>query len=121
MKRDIKGKEDLHLLMEKFYAKATKDEVIGVKFEHIDMEEHLPKIVEFWSTIIFFDGNYKGSPFDKHVPLHLEKQDFERWLMLFEATINELFEGEKADEVLQRAQSIARIFLFKIESLNLMK
>ena len=104
--------------MTAFYAKATKDDVIGSKFDHIDMEEHIPRIAEFWSTIIFYKGDYKGSPFDKHVPLHLKKQDFDRWLLLFEETISEMFEGKMADEILQRAKSIGRIFLFKIESLE---
>ena len=118
MKKDITGKEDLFELMTQFYAKATKDIVIGSKFDAINMEEHIPRIVEFWSTILFYKGDYKGSPFDKHIPLRLEKQDFESWLQLFEETISELFEGKMADEILHRAKSIGRIFLFKIESLQ---
>lgn len=120
MKKELKGKEDLQLLMTKFYAKATQDEVIKEKFDDIDMKEHIPKIVEFWSTVIFYDGDYKGSPFDKHIPLKLEQKDFERWLQLFEETTFEMFEGENAKEIVKRAQSIGRIFQFKIESLNLL-
>jgi hemoglobin len=118
MKPDINGKKDVQQIMTEFYAKATQDEVIGVKFNHINMTEHIPKIVEFWSTIIFYEGDYKGSPFDKHLPLHLKKQDFERWLMLFEETVRAHFEGEMTEEIINRAKNIGRIFLFKIESLQ---
>lgn len=120
MKRELKNKEDLHLLMSSFYDKAIEDETIGDKFNHIDMKEHIPKIVEFWSSIIFYDGNYKGSPFDKHIPLKLEAKDFERWLQLFEETTFDLFEGERAVEIVARANSIGKIFQFKIESLRIL-
>lgn len=120
MKKELENREDLHLLMSSFYAKAIKDEVIGDKFDHIDMKDHIPKIVEFWSSIIFYDGNYKGSPFDKHIPLKLEPQDFERWLQLFEETTLELFDGERAAEIIARAKSIGKIFQFKIESLKVL-
>jgi hemoglobin len=118
MKKDISGKEDIKVVMSAFYAKATKDAVIGVKFNHINMQEHIPKIVEFWSTIIFYEGDYKGSPFDKHLPLHLKKQDFDRWLLLFEETVRAHHEGEMTEEIINRAKNIGRIFLFKIESLQ---
>ncbi len=118
MKTDITGKEDIKKIMSEFYAKATKDDLIGVKFNHINMAEHIPKIVEFWSTIIFYEGDYKGSPFDKHLPLHLKKGDFDRWLSLFEETVRTHHEGDMTEEIINRAKNIGRIFLFKIESLQ---
>ncbi len=120
MNKDLENREDLHQLMSSFYDKATKDDVIGDKFDHLDMQEHIPKIVEFWSSIIFYDGNYKGNPFDKHLPLKLEPKDFERWIELFEETTQDLFEGERTVEILARANSIAKIFQHKIESLKIL-
>lgn len=118
MKTDIKSKADIHQLMDAFYAKATKDEVIGDKFDHIEMSEHLPRIVEFWSTVILHEGDYKGSPFDKHIPLQLEAQDFERWLFLFEETATSLFEGPTLNTIVSRAKVIGATFQYKIESLQ---
>lgn len=118
MKRDIQSKEDVEKLMAAFYGKATKDEIIGQKFDGIDMSKHIPRIVDFWRTIIFYDGNFKGSPFDKHIPLHLKNKDFERWLFLFEETMNEYFEGEKATEMINRAKLIGKTFEYKINTLQ---
>ncbi len=117
-KKDIQGREEFHHLMSSFYERAMKDELLGSKFEGIDMETHIPRIVEFWMSIIFYSGNFKGSPFDKHVHLELERQHFDRWLALFEVTLTEFYEGPNTNEVLKRAQSIAKIFLHKIEGLS---
>ena len=46
--------------------------------------------------------------------MKLEKQDFDRWLSLFTTTVDELFEGQKAEEAKQRAVSIAGIFQYKM-------
>jgi hemoglobin len=47
----------------------------------------------------------------KHIPLPLEKIHFDRWLQLFHATLDELFEGEIAENAKKRAASIARIMI----------
>ena len=82
------------------------------------MQAHLPIIVNFWNSILLYKSEYKGSPFDKHVPLDLEKKHFDRWLLLLNTTTNEMFKGEKASLLLQRAHSIGAIFLHKINYLK---
>ena len=46
----------------------------------------------------------------------LMKEHFRRWLQLFAGTVDELFEGKKADIVKEKAASIAAIMETKITS-----
>lgn len=105
-------------LVEAFYKKVWADDVIGPKFHHVDFEQHLPKMVNFWRTILFYSGDYSGSPFEKHVPLGLSKEHFDRWLSLFEETVHEHFEGVSADQIIQRAKLIGLTFQSKLATLN---
>ncbi|MHB1179871.1 MAG: group III truncated hemoglobin, partial [Daejeonella sp.] len=52
---------------------------------------------------------YKDDPMPKHLPLAIGKEHFDRWLQLFNETIDELFEGKIAENARKRASSIARI------------
>ena len=69
-------------------------------------------------NILFFTGSYNGTPMLIHQNLNklitLTKEHFERWLKLFSETVDELFEGKKADLASQRAVSISGIIKGKI-------
>ena len=44
----------------------------------------------------------------------MSKAHFDHWLMLFTTTVDDLFEGEKAEQTKQRATSIATVMQIKI-------
>jgi hemoglobin len=120
MKRDIQNAEDVSLLVNTFYSKVNSDDLLSPVFNkeaHTDWETHLPKMVRFWSSILLDSNEYRGQPFDQHAKHanHITGAHFDRWLMLFEETLNELFEGEKKDLALQRAKSIGSIFQYKLD------
>jgi len=60
------------------------------------------------------DRSYFGNPLQKHLPLKISREHFDRWLQLFKATVDERFKGDKADETKMRAESITAIFQFKM-------
>jgi hemoglobin len=68
----------------------------------------------FWSSVLFGTMAYKGQPFPKHMRLPIERSHFSRWVELFTATTDDLFSGEKAKEIKQKATSIAHIFQLKM-------
>lgn len=72
-------------------------------------------MVDFWSNLLFQTGRYKGRPFRKHLPLPIQKGDFIRWLSLFEATVDDHFEGEKANYAKEMAAKIASAFALRME------
>lgn len=114
MKRELSNRADLDFLLSTFYQKATSDELLGSKFEGINLSTHLPIIGDFWETTLFNNTVYKGSPFDKHIALELSSEHFERWIHLFEETVNEHFKGKVASDAIHRAKTISIIFQHKL-------
>jgi hemoglobin len=118
--KDIESREDIEQLMRAFYAKAIPDNIIGHYFTQViqmDLEEHLPVITDFWETVIFGVAKYKSNAIAVHQHLHTKSaftdQHFERWVTLFQSTIDELFSGDKAELAKQRALSIATVMRIK--------
>ena len=113
-KKDILERDDVKILVDKFYDKVKSDELLRPVFSHVDWPHHLPVMYNFWSSLLLGDQSYSGNPLQKHLSLPVSKNHFGRWLELFKETVDETFEGEKAEEVKMRAVSIAQIFQFKM-------
>jgi hemoglobin len=114
MKVDIKNRTDIETLINAFYDKIKSDTVIGYFFNDVakvNWENHLPKMCDFFENILFSSGNYNGNPMQAHEELHkkseVRAEHFQHWNTLFDATVDELFEGVKAEEIKQRATNIA--------------
>lgn len=121
MKKEIENRDDVILLVDTFYDKVKPDPVIGYFFSkvvEVHWEKHLPVMYNFWENIIFHTGGYTGNPMRIHIGLHqqsaMKKEHFDRWIQLFNETIDELFEGEKAEQAKQRALSIATVMQINI-------
>ena len=114
MKQDISTRSQVELLVNKFYEKVRADEVLAPLFSHVDWVSHLPVMYNFWGSLLLGEQNYKGNPFQPHAALPLQEKHFSRWLLLFTATVEENFEGEKALEAVQRARAIAGVWQHKM-------
>src|ERR1700754_4186708 len=116
MKKDITDRSDIQLLIDSFYEKVKKDPLIGYLFNEVakvDWPHHLPRMYDFWESVIFQTAGFNGNPMAAHIRLHqqspLKKEHFEQWLTLFKQTVDEHFEGEKAELARQRAVSIGTV------------
>ena len=120
MKTDIRNRKDIEKLVNAFYNKVKVDPVIGYLFTdvaHVNWEEHLPKMYNFWENILFCTANYNGNPMMKHKELHeksaMTKEHFTHWTTLFTGTVDKLFEGQKAEEIKNRAMNISSLMTYK--------
>jgi hemoglobin len=111
---DIVQREDVKVLVDRFYDKVKADPLLAPVFRHMNWPHHLPIMYDFWSSMLLGDQTYRGNPLQKHLPLQIDKSHFSQWLALFKKTVDENFAGEKAEEVKMRAQSIAGIFQLKM-------
>ena len=111
---DISSRDDIVSLLNEFYVEAQNDEIIGNKFTHLNMAHHTQVIADFWDGILFGTNNYSGDPFGKHLDLNLATIDFERWIFLFNQTIDSNYSGPIADEAKHRAGTIAQVFQYKL-------
>ncbi len=118
---DVATVADVERLVTFFYARAMQDEHIGLFFTEavpLNLEEHLPKIVKFWTSILLDTNDYKDNPMLKHVALsqkmNINKSHMSRWLSLWKGSIDKLYNGPKADLAKSRAEQIGILMLRKI-------
>lgn len=111
---DIQDRKDIELMVVVFYEKVRADQLLAPVFSHVDWPKHLPVMFNFWSSLLLGDKSYDGNPFQKHMGLAIGREHFDRWLQLFHQTIDEHFTGFKAEEVKDRARSIAGVFQHKL-------
>ena len=122
--RDIENREDCERLVRTFYSRALEDPLIGWLFTDVarlDLEAHVPVIASFWETILLGARSYGGGAFAPHAALHmrapLRAAHFERWLVLWSATVDELFAGERAELAKAHAQRVAHAFHGRLQTL----
>jgi hemoglobin len=110
-------------LVRAFYGRALADPIIGFLFTDVaklDLEEHVPRITNFWDTILLGAHSYGGGAFRPHIELHLKvpltRGHFDRWLFLWAMTVDELFEGERAELAKSHAVRVATAFESRLRS-----
>ena len=123
MKKEITNRADIEFLIDAFYKKVVIDPKIGDFFNKIivlDWAVHIPIMYDFWETVLLGHMKYKGNPVMRHIELNrksaLTEIHFSTWVALWRETINEHFEGKKADEAIDRAEKMEKLLLAKIKS-----
>ncbi len=119
-KHDITELNDIIHFVDAFYFKVQQDELIGPIFNDVikQWEPHLQKMYAFWNAVLFGVPGFTGNPFARHAPLAIDKVHFERWMFLFNETIDELFTGEVAVQARKKAQIMALMFISKLEHMK---
>jgi len=120
--KDIQNQKDLYLLVGEFYKKLLSDDSISYIFTDvvkIKIEEDLPILVAFWSQAILGTGGYTHNLTQIHLDVnakeYLSPELFKIWLNHFNATVNENFKGEKAEQIKTQAINLAIIMQIKIK------
>lgn len=118
---DIQNQDDLHLLVGEFYKKLLSDDSINYVFTDVvkvKIEEHLPILVIFWSQVILGTGGYYNNLTKIHLDVnakeYLSPKLFEIWLTHFNTSVDENFNGVKAQEIKKQASLIGGILQTKI-------
>lgn len=125
-KKDIESKEDVFLLVTEFYKKVRQDEVLGPFFNRVitDWDAHLERLTVFWESSLFMtkklDERYLGNPLAVHIKVDQENDNaitqvhFGLWMNLWFATLDELFEGEVAENAKNRARKMGTFMYMNI-------
>lgn len=121
MKPDITKKKDIEVVMTAFYSKVKADKTIGFFFKEMSdgvWLKHLEKMCSFWENVLFFTGDYEGNPMETHRQINqkqtTEPIHFQRWMKLFNATIDEIYEGANASKMKEHALAISAAMLRKL-------
>ncbi len=90
--------EGIAPLLVAFYDDVARDPLLAPYFAALDMREHIPRIADFWSTIVFHSGRYSGNAFRPHLAMPgLTAAHFARWVATLERTVDARVAGPKAD------------------------
>lgn len=116
-KTNIATRENIETLVNSFYDKVRKDSLLGPIFNtHIAANkwtEHLINLADFWETNLFKIPKFAGNPTEKHIAVDksldygISQVHFGKWLQLWFETIDELFEGEKAQLAKDNARKMS--------------
>ncbi|GEO04724.1 preprotein translocase subunit TatC [Adhaeribacter aerolatus] len=116
-KTEIKGRTEVELLVNNFYDRVNQDPMLSPIFNvqaQVNWPAHLPNMYDFWETLLFGRAVYKGFPFPKHTTLNLRAEHFDRWLELFNQTVDADFTGLLAEEAKNKALNIATVFQMRL-------
>ena len=104
--QDIATRSDIEKMVNIFYAKALKDELLSPFFKNLNFEKHLTKMIDFWAFVLLDEVGYSTNVTEKHLQMALKKEHFTQWLNLFNETISENWNGDKAALAKERANLI---------------
>lgn len=113
----IENRNDIKVLVDSFYLKIRKDNLLGPIFNrHISdaqWPEHLSTLTDFWETNLFGVARFKGSPTQKHLNVDknlnysINQNHFGRWIQLWLETIDELYNGAIAEKAKYAARKMS--------------
>jgi hemoglobin len=113
---DLTSRADVERLVDAFYDQVRADARLGPIFDgiaQVDWAAHLPRMYDFWETVLFGAPAFKGNPLAVHRALAsrapMSGAEFGQWLHLFERTVDTLFAGPGATEAKRRAAHIATV------------
>ncbi|BBZ49726.1 group III truncated hemoglobin [Mycobacterium heidelbergense] len=111
---DLTGRADVEALLHRFYDRVMVDDVLIGPFAELragGLDSHIPVMADFWQTVLFRAGLYRGSALHAHRRVHqqtpLSGRHFVRWLTVWNETVDEMFRGPVAEHAKIQAARIA--------------
>ena len=122
MIQDISSRNDIHFIITEFYKKLIADENMLPFFEAIvkekHLEAHIETITDFWQDLLFHTSAYGENVMQKHLDFNkkvvFKKEHFTTWLSYLTTTIEVSFDGQNAQNMKDRAASIAMVMQVKM-------
>lgn len=120
---NLTDRQGIVRLVDRFYERIREDDQLGPVFSEVakvNWETHLPKMYDFWDTVLFRSGTFRGNPIGAHAKLVLHTDmswaKFDHWLGMFRESVAELFQGENADHIVRCAEDMANVLYSKINN-----
>ncbi len=111
---DLTTRADVEALLRRFYGRVFVDEVLAEPFAELrikGLDAHIPVMCDFWETVLFRAGLYRGSALHAHRHVHqrtpLSARHFVRWLATWNNTVDEMHRGPVAEHAKLQAARIA--------------
>lgn len=126
---DLDSEANIRTFIDSFYLKVLADEVLEPIFNDvaaIDINVHIPIIVQYWQKLLLGQKGYSRHTMNIHRDVHRKSaftaEAFDRWLTLFTQTARLEYSGPYTDKAIKIATSIAEnmhVSLYKYPNANL--
>ena len=111
---DLACRADVEALLRRFYGRVLVDDVLAEPFAELrirGLDSHIPVMCDFWETVLFRAGRYRGSALHAHRHVHhrtpLSGRHFVGWLTTWNNTVDEMYRGPIAEHAKVQAARIA--------------
>ncbi len=106
------SRADIERLVDGFYTAVRADALLGPVFErhlHGRWHTHLPRMVEFWCTVLLKTHSFRGDVYSAHMGIDgIAEAHVQRWLELWHEHTGAAFDADAAWRLQATAQGIAR-------------
>ena len=113
-RRDIATDNDVGVVVRRFYRAVIADPLLGPLFERfgVDWPRHIPKLEQYWEYVLLDRPSAAVNTIAAHAPVQratpFGRRHIERWLELWEETVDELYVGPVAARAKGRARQVGR-------------
>ncbi len=111
--RDLATRTDVHDLVVDFYREVVFDELLAPLFDEVaevDWSMHMPKLVDYWCSILLGTNDRIGPVMAAHRRLHAESpicvEHCDRWYEIWTRALDARWAGPVADHARSHAASI---------------
>lgn len=112
--RDITTANDIGVIVRRFYRAVIPDLILGPVFEQVgvDWAHHIPKLERYWRHVLLGEPGVAVNTIAAHAPVQravpFDRRHIDRWLELWEETVDDLFVGPRAERAKARAHQVGR-------------
>lgn len=113
--RDLDTPEEIFEMVTRQYVDVTQDDVLGPYFEFgpgfMDWDAHIRSVSDFWDHVLLFAPDYDIDVIEQHRASHdartFTPEAFDRWIEIFEDTVDGGWSGPIAERAKKRATGMA--------------
>ncbi len=109
-------RDDVATMVSRFYASVIQDDLLGPVFDSVispNWNHHLDKLTSFWLRNLYGIPGYTGNALRAHQEVDrcigIQPRMFDRWLQLFDDTIDERWAGPVATRAKEQAHAMGRV------------
>lgn len=112
MESEIDRETAVLKLVRLFYERGLEDDILAPIFKGAihDWEGHFQIVADFWSHVLYGTTRYKGRPFPAHMHLPMGPEAFDRWLILFQQTADDVLPPLQAQLAMAKANHMSQSF-----------
>ncbi|MDZ7678846.1 MAG: group III truncated hemoglobin [Acidimicrobiales bacterium] len=122
---DLDTRSAIHDLVVAFYREVVFDDLLAPVFAETaetDWAAHIPRLVDYWCTILLGEQAYHGALLGAHREVHqrdpLRDEHFDRWYELWVTSIDARWSGPRSEQAKAHAAATAGLISRRLRGVD---